>query len=179
MKSKMIIAFLKRTVLVTMLLVVGLSTATAQHKKRPHFDPKRFEAELEQFITTNACLTPGESAKFFPVYRQMMKRQRMIFDEMRRLHHIDTRDNETCANAIRRQDELDVEIKLLQQEYHSRFMLILPAGKVMRIIKAEENSIGRCSSVCVLNDAEEISFFMKRLPSYKEKAMPQDLSCKA
>lgn len=108
-----------------------------------------------------------------------MKRQRMIFDEMRRLHHIDTRDNETCANAIRRQDELDVEIKLLQQEYHSRFMLILPAGKVMRIIKAEENSIGRCSSVCVLNDAEEISFFMKRLPSYKEKAMPQDLSCKA
>ena len=133
MKSKMIIAFLKRTVLVTMLLVFGLSTATAQHKKRPHFDPKRFEAELEQFITTNACLTPGESAKFFPVYRQMMKRQRMIFDEMRRLHHIDTR-----ANAIRRQDELDVEIKLLQQEYHSRFMLILPAGKVMRIIKAEE-----------------------------------------
>lgn len=138
MKSKMIIAFLKRTVLVTMLLVFGLSTATAQHKKRPHFDPKRFEAELEQFITTNACLTPGESAKFFPVYRQMMKRQHMIFDEMRRLHHIDTRDNETCANAIRRQDELDVEIKLLQQEYHSRFMLILPAGKVMRIIKAEE-----------------------------------------
>ena len=62
----------------------------------------------------------------------------VIFDEMRRLHHIDTRDNETCANAIRRQDELDVEIKLLQQEYHSRFMLILPAGKVMRIIKAEE-----------------------------------------
>ena len=98
----MIIAFLKRTVLVTMLLVFGLSTVTAQHKKRPHFDP------------------------------------RMIFDEMRRLHHIDTRDNETCANAIRRQDELDVEIKLLQQEYHSRFMLILPAGKVMRIIKAEE-----------------------------------------
>lgn len=66
MKSKMIIAFLKRTVLVIMLLVFGLSTVTAQHKKRPHFDPKRFEAELEQFITTNACLTPGESAKFSP-----------------------------------------------------------------------------------------------------------------
>ena len=110
MKSKKISVYLKQTVLIAMLLVFGLSTANAQHKKRPHFDPKRFEAELEQFITTNACLTPGESAKFFPVYRQMMKRQRMIFDEMRRLHHIDTRDNETCANAIRRQDELDVEI---------------------------------------------------------------------
>ena len=97
----MIIAFLKRTVLVIMLLVFGLSTVTAQHKKRPHFDPKRFEAELEQFITTNACLTPGESAKFFPVYRQKMKRQRIIFDEMRRLHHIDTRDNKTCAKIGR------------------------------------------------------------------------------
>lgn len=138
MKTKMISKMLRRGFLIALLFVFGLSAANAQHKRRPHFDPKRFEAELEQFITINACLTPRDAAKFFPVYRQMMKRQRMIFDEMRRLHHIDTRNNATCANAIRRQDELDVEIKLLQQDYHSRFMLILPAGKVMSIIKAEE-----------------------------------------
>ena len=138
MKSKMIIAFLKRTVLVTMLLVFGLSTATAQHKKRPHFDPKRFEAELEQFITTNAALTPGEASKFFPMYRQMGKKMRMLFDEMRRFRHINPKDNEACEEAIRRQDEIDIQLKQLQQEYHARFMTVLPAYKVLSVIRAEE-----------------------------------------
>lgn len=138
MKDKMIFYFVKRTMMFGLLFVLGFSALSAQPKKRPAFDPKKFQAELEQYITTQACLTPEESAKFFPVYRQMMKKQRMLFDEMRRYHHIDTRDNEVCAKAIRRQDELDLEIRQLQQEYHARFMLILPAGKVMSIIKAEE-----------------------------------------
>ena len=66
MKSKMIIAFLKRTVLVTMLLVFGLSTATAQHKKRPHFDPKRFEAELEQLSLPMLVLRQESRQSFSP-----------------------------------------------------------------------------------------------------------------
>ena len=107
-------------------------------QKRPPFDPKRFEADLEQFITTHAVLTPAEAAKFFPVYRQMMKKQRMLFDEMRRFHHVNPKDNDACADAIRRQDELDIEIKQLQQEYHARFMIVLPASKVLSVIKAEE-----------------------------------------
>lgn len=76
-------------------------TAMAQHGKRSAFDPKRFEADLEQYITINAGLTPSEAARFFPVYREMMKRQRMLFDEMRRFHFVDTRDDKACANAIR------------------------------------------------------------------------------
>lgn len=113
-------------------------TATAQRGKRPAFDPKRFEADLEQYITINAGLTPTEAARFFPVYREMMRRQRILFDEMRRFHFVDTHDEKACAKAIRRQDELDIEIKQLQQAYHGKFMYILPARKVLSIIKAEE-----------------------------------------
>ncbi|MFQ9809366.1 MAG: hypothetical protein ACLRYB_07070 [Segatella copri] len=40
--------------------------------------------------------------------------------------------------AIRRKDELDIQLKQLQQEYHSRFMTILPPNKVFSVIKAEE-----------------------------------------
>lgn len=122
-------------VMAMMLLTVAVS---AQPRKRPPFDPAKFEADLEQFITVQACLTPVEAAKFFPVYRQMMKKQRMLFEEMRRFRHINPKDNEACADAIRRQDELDIQIKQLQQEYHSRFMSLLPASKVFNIIKAEE-----------------------------------------
>lgn len=136
MKNLLREALRKTVLLLVMLCMIG--TVQGQGKKRPPFDPARFEADLEQFITTHACLTPREAAKFFPVYRQMMKKQRMLFDEMRRFRHVNPKDNEACADAIRRQDELDIQIKQLQQEYHGRFMMILPANKVLGIIQAEE-----------------------------------------
>lgn len=126
-----------RLLAVVVMLVFVLAT-DAQPKKRPPFNPAKFEADLEQFITTEACLTPVEASKFFPVYRQMMKKQRAVFDEMRRYRHINPKDNEACAEAIRRQDEMDIQIKQLQQEYHARFMLIIPASKALGVIKAEE-----------------------------------------
>ena len=61
-----------------------------------------------------------------------------LFDEMRRLRMINPKDNEACEEAIRKQDELDIQIKQLQQEYHGRFLMMLPANKVLAIIKAEE-----------------------------------------
>ena len=123
---------LRRWVLSLLIMMVVMGV------KRPPFNPAKFEADLEKYIATHACLLPSESAKFFPVYREMMKKQRMMFDEMRKFREFTPRDNEGCAESIRRLDELDIRMKQLQQEYHSRFMTILPAKKVLSIIKAEE-----------------------------------------
>lgn len=120
------------------LMLCTFGVANGQHRKRPPFNPAKFEADLEQFITVNACLSPSQAASFFPVYRQMMKKQRALFDEMRRLRMTNPKDNEACEEAIRKQDELDIQIKQLQQEYHGRFLMMLPANKVLSIIKAEE-----------------------------------------
>lgn len=120
------------------MLFVMVGANAQPPKKRPPFNPAKFEADLEQFITTEAGLTPAEAAKFFPVYRQMMKRQRILFDEMRRCRLYNPKDDKACEHSIRMQDELDIQIKQLQQEYHSRFMFILPASKVLGVIKAEE-----------------------------------------
>lgn len=127
-----------RTTVLMILMLYTFGVANGQHRKRPPFNPAKFEADLEQFITVNACLSPSQAASFFPVYRQMMKKQRALFDEMRRLRMINPKDNEACEEAIRKQDELDIQIKQLQQEYHGRFLMMLPANKVLSIIKAEE-----------------------------------------
>ena len=127
-----------KTTVLMILMLCTFGVANGQHKKRPPFDPAKFEEDLEQFITVNACLSPSQAASFFPVYRQMMKKQRALFDEMRRLRMINPKDNEACEEAIRKQDELDIQIKQLQQEYHGRFLTMLPANKVLAIIKAEE-----------------------------------------
>lgn len=127
-----------RTTMLMILMLCTFGVANGQHRKRPPFNPAKFEADLEQFITVNACLSPSQAASFFPVYRQMMKKQRALFDEMRRLRMTNPKDNEACEEAIRKQDELDIQIKQLQQEYHGRFLMMLPANKVLSIIKAEK-----------------------------------------
>lgn len=127
-----------RTTMLMILMLCTFGVANGQHRKRPPFNPAKFEADLEQFITVNACLSPSQAASFFPVYRQMMKKQRALFDEMRRLRMTNPKDNEACEEAIKKQDELDIQIKQLQQEYHGRFLMMLPANKVLSIIKAEE-----------------------------------------
>lgn len=127
-----------RTTMLMILMLCTFGVANGQHRKHPPFNPAKFEADLEQFITVNACLSPSQAASFFPVYRQMMKKQRTLFDEMRRLRMTNPKDNEACEEAIRKQDELDIQIKQLQQEYHGRFLMMLPANKVLSIIKAEE-----------------------------------------
>ena len=108
----------------------------AQEPKK--FDPVQFEADLEQFVATEARLTPTESATFFPLYREMRKKQMAYFGYHRRWHIVDESDDKACAEAIRRMDSNDLEIKRLQQLYHEKFLHILPASKVFRIIKAEE-----------------------------------------
>ena len=90
-----------RTTVLMILMLCTFGVANGQHRKRPPFNPAKFEADLEQFITVNACLSPSQAASFFPVYRQMMKKQRALFDEMRRLRMINPKDNE----AVKRLSE--------------------------------------------------------------------------
>ena len=112
--------------------------ADTPENSRPKFDPERFEASMEQFITTKAGLTPQEAQRFFPIYREMQSKMRASFNEMRRLRHTDIHDNVMSEKAIRKMDSIDVEIKKIQQKYHNSFLKILPAGKVLEILNAED-----------------------------------------
>lgn len=123
----------------SMLLLLGLLTMGAAAQGRRPFNPQKFEAEMEQYITTYAGLTPSEASVYFPLFREMQKKQRLLFHKMRQYQHIDTSNDGACYNAIQRQDEIDIEIKKIQQRYHQQMLKALPAGKVMLTIKAESD----------------------------------------
>ena len=113
---------------------VSLGVTYAQG--RP-FDPAKFQADLEQFITVEACLTPSEAAAFFPVYREMQQKQRALYDNMREGRHVKPDTEEAAKKAIAEIDRIEIEIKQLQANYHSRFLTIIPARKLYNVIKAE------------------------------------------
>ena len=129
---------MKKIVVLFSMLVCVLSVH-AQQPQQQQFNAAKFDAELEQYITTEAGLAPKEAAAFFPLYREMLRKQRLCYDELRRTRHMNVNNDKACADMIAKRDKLEIQMKEIQQQYHSKFMRVLPAGKVFRIINAEEN----------------------------------------
>lgn len=125
------------SLLFVMSLTCGFAQPGGHHGKMPKFDPQRFQADLEQFITSEAALTPQEAAAFFPVYREMMEKQRTLFVQAGKNRYVKPVDDEGCRKAIEQSDDIDLRIKELQQQYHKRFMKILNPRKVYDVLKAE------------------------------------------
>ena len=123
---------------ITILFAVVLCSTMLFAQQPGKFDPRKFQADMEQFITTEAGLTPQEAQHFFPMYREMMQKQRLLFDQMRRNRQIDVNDEAACLKSIKKADEIDLEIKQLQQNYHQKFMQVLSATKLFRVMRAEE-----------------------------------------
>lgn len=123
-----------------LLMVVFLLSLVnfAQPPQPPRFNPAQFEADMEQFITTEACLTPVEASRFFPLFREMQSKQRALFGKMRLYAHTDTSDDAASLRAIKECDKIDLEMKKIQQAYHLKFCKVLSPGKVLAVIKAEE-----------------------------------------
>lgn len=120
-----------------MLFVLGI-TAQQQENNRMRFSPEQFDAELQQFITAEACLTQQEVAKFFPVYKEMQNKQRTLYERQRQLGKIKPADEQGCMKVVQERDNLEVELKRVQQTYHNKFFDLLPASKVYDVILAED-----------------------------------------
>lgn len=129
---------MKRLYTLTLCLLIAVLAFSQKQDNGRRFSPEKFDAELQQFIVQEAHLTPQESAKFFPVYKEMQHKQRAIYDRMRKKGWIKPQDEEACRRAIRDRDEADVELKRIQQTYHNKFLDILPSSKVYDIIEAED-----------------------------------------
>lgn len=125
---------MKKLICILVMTFVSLGVTYAQGRS---FDPAKFQADLERFITVEACLTPSEAAAFFPVYREMQQKQRALYDNMREGRHVNPDTEEAAKKAIAEIDRIEIEIKQLQANYHSRFLTIIPARKLYSVIRAE------------------------------------------
>ncbi len=121
-----------------MLLVMSMGILYVSAQGPHKFDPKRFDADMQQFITVEAGLTPMEASHFFPLFKEMQDKQRVLFDKMQTYRCIDTSDDKVSLNAIKKMDQIDIEIKELQKQYHLKFCKVLPPGKVLKVLKADE-----------------------------------------
>ena len=128
---------MKKTSLTLLCLLMMVFTAAAQQGPRK-FSPEKFQAELEQYIVQEAKLTQQEAARFLPIFGEMHQKQRAIYERQRQLRKNTPTDEAGYREAIKKNDQMDLELKKLQQTYHEKFMAVLPASKVFEVIKAED-----------------------------------------
>ncbi len=102
------------------------------------FSPEKFQAEMEQFITKEANLTPEEAAKFFPLFREMQQKQRAIFEKVRKEGFVKPVDDASCRKLVERRDANELEQKKIQQLYHQKFFSVISPSKVFDVLIAEE-----------------------------------------
>jgi len=124
----------KLLVFAILMLMVALGASAEEQQK---FSPEKFQADLEQYITTEAGLTNEEAAKFFPLYREMQQKQRVVYNKMHELFKL-PHDEASCKRAVQRRDQLEIELKQIAQTYHNKFLRVLPASKVIGTIIAED-----------------------------------------
>ena len=124
----------KLLVFAVLMFVVALGVSAEEQQK---FSPEKFQADLEQYITTEAGLTNEEAAKFFPLYREMQQKQRVVYNKIHELFKL-PHDEASCKRAIQRRDQLEIELKQIAQTYHNKFLRVIPASKVIGTIVAED-----------------------------------------
>ena len=125
-----------------LILTVAMSMGSfaQQHKgnQGSKFSKDEFAKQLEQFVAQEAQLTGKEAADFFPLFREMHIKMRKVFNAMRDIDRQNLNNDKSCAEAISQKDKMDIELKQIQQQYHNKFLKVLPACKVMKVIHAED-----------------------------------------
>ena len=98
---------MKKIVVSAVLMLMVVLGANAEEQQK--FSPEKFQADLEQFITNEAGLTTEEASKFFPLYREMQQKQRVVYNKMRELFKIPS-DEAASKRAIQRRDQYELEL---------------------------------------------------------------------
>ena len=107
-----------RRIVLAVCALLSFVQMTAQRR----FDPDRFKAELHRFIKAEVRLNRQEAARLFPIYDEMMAKQRPVFDRLRSLH---------------KADGLEIQLRQVEQRYHQEMLKVIPGRKLLEVLEAE------------------------------------------
>ncbi len=123
-------------------LVLSFTTAMAQGEapeKKGNFDPKEFEQKLEQHVVQEAGLTKAEEEKFLPIYREMRQKQIKVMQSQRKAHDTKPTTEKDFEALLKARDNADIELKKIAQTYHNKMLNVMPASKVIKVMRAEQD----------------------------------------
>ena len=127
-------------ILALMLTTLTVNAQPPKHHDRPDkehkFNPEQFARAQEAFIVKEAQLTQQETAAFMPVFREMLQKQRTLFRQYRQFAKAKPQNDKEAAKLLKDVDDLDLQIKKIEIDYHAKFCKVISPMKVYQVHKA-------------------------------------------
>ncbi|MBR6202193.1 MAG: hypothetical protein IKQ62_04225 [Bacteroidaceae bacterium] len=136
---------MKKMITLMMVMLTCVCMEAQQHNNngrqqqggRREFNPELYMKKMNEFVAHEAGLTEAESAKFFPLLKEMLDKQHGLMRQQRELmmkgwknQNLSESDYEQMVTKVA---ALDVESKKVEQTYYKRFHTVLPWKKVYAV----------------------------------------------
>jgi hypothetical protein len=120
------------------ILILTVLLAYMLHVDAQRFDFNKFHQEARSYIISQAQLSQSESEAFLKLYDEMSSRKRALHREKRQLRHSKVATDAAIRERILRNDNIDIQMKQIDRDYHKRMFKLLSPRKVQACLKAEE-----------------------------------------
>lgn len=127
--------------MITAIIVLSQARTLAQSETGFQTKKEKIETQKVAFVTTKLNLTTEESKTFWPVYNEYETKKETIRKTFKSTYKTVSTDSLTEAQAKERiTAELKMEQDLLdlKVEYNTKFQAVLPAAKVLKLYKSEQ-----------------------------------------
>jgi hypothetical protein len=131
------------TIAIALLAATGITSqenAQQRNKGRRHFSPEEFQTKQREYITEKAQLTAEEAEAFFPLFFELQKKKFGLERDARKSINMkrgEKMSEDQCRQFVDRMGDVKIEIAKLEKEYSTKYLMVLPACKLLRIQHAE------------------------------------------
>lgn len=132
---------MQRILFILVMALCSLTITAQGNKQKPgpqQFDPKKFEAGLEQHVLKEAGITQAETARFLAIYREKRKKELAAMGAMRQHRQGRPASEKEWEESLKAHDNMEIQLKKIQQDYHNKMLRVIPASKVVKVVMAEE-----------------------------------------
>ena len=132
---------MSKTLITILLSIFCITTAMAvepQTNKPRKFNHKAYAEEMHQFVSREAKLSAEEAKRFFAIYDELRNKERQLFKANRAHKKQRPNTDEECRRAIVEHDNIELQLKKLQQQYHLRILEAISPMKAFEAIMAAE-----------------------------------------
>lgn len=120
--------------MITLAVLLAFTLAVGAQR----FDYNKFHSDARLYISSQAQLSQVESDAFLKLYDEMASRKRALHREKRQLRHSNADTDAAIREKILRSDDIDVQMKQIDRDYHKRMLKVLSPRKVQSCLNAEE-----------------------------------------
>lgn len=128
---------MKKYVILLVALICSLAVSAQENKPR-QFDAQKFEQQLEQYVIQKACITQAETNEFLAIFREKRKKELEIMFKSRKTNAGKPKNEKEWEEMLRAHDNIEIQLKKIQQTYHNRLLKVVPASKIVKMTRAEE-----------------------------------------